>query len=268
MLWSDLQAEFVESLRDPELPVPDGVGLGMRNNLQTKRFNVYRNNVAVGLTENLAASYPVTKQLVGEEFFTGMARVFVDLNAPRSPVMLHYGEHFPEFISDFEPAQSLPFLADVASIERCWNQAYNALDASPVGIESLQEVAPDLMGDAVLQLHPSLQVVRSAWPAFSIWHLHQTADDPAMAMQELAPEAESGLLVRPSLDVDVRLIPDAAAAFYTALQNGKTLGEAAEILPEAQASEMGSMLQLLFSCGAVHRVEPPIQTQSSDSVVK
>lgn len=146
MLWSDLQAEFVESLRDPELQVPDGVGLGMRNNLQTKRFNVYRNNVAVGLTENLAASYPVTKQLVGEEFFTGMARVFVDLNAPRSPVMLHYGEHFPEFISDFEPAQSLPFLADVASIERCWNQAYNALDASPVGIESLQEVAPDLMG--------------------------------------------------------------------------------------------------------------------------
>ncbi len=89
-----------------------------------------------------------------------------------------------------------------------------------------------------------------------------------MAMQELAPEAESGLLVRRSLDVDVRLIPDAAAAFYTALKNGKTLGEAAEILPEAQASEMGSMLQLLFSCGAVHRVESPIQTQSSDSVVK
>ena len=266
MLWSDLQAEFVESLRDPDLPVPNGVGLRVRNNPQTKRFNVYRNNVAVGLTDNLAASYPVTQQLVGEEFFTGMARVFVDQNAPRSPVMLHYGEHFPEFIAGFEPAQSLPFLADVAMIERSWNQAYNAADAYPVGIGTLQEIAPDLLEDTVLRLHPSLQIVRSEWPAFSIWHLHQTADDPATAMQELAPKAESGLLVRPSLDVDVRLIPDTAAAFYTALQGGKTMGEAAEKLPEAQTSEMGSMLQLLFSCGAVQSVEPPADTQSSTSI--
>ena len=178
MLWSDLQAEFVESLRDPDLPVPNGVELGSGKNLQSKSFYVYRNNVAVVLTENLAASYLVTTELVSQEFFTGLVRVFIDLNAPRFPVMLHFGEHFPELISDFEPAQSLPFLADVTLIECSWNQAYNALDACPMGIEFLQEAAPDLLQDAVLQLHLSLQVPRSAWPAFSIWYLHQTADDP------------------------------------------------------------------------------------------
>ena len=260
MQWHDLQSQFIESVRDPDCPLP--VGLGAANGtLQTKRFNVYRNNVAVSLVDNLAASYPVTKQLVGEEFFTGMARVFVDGNAPTSPVMLSYGEHFPEFISRFDPAQGLPFLADVAGIERDWNSAYNAADADPIGIEGLQSIAPDALEAAIIRLHPSLRIVRSDWPALTIWHLHQTSDDPAAAMQQLDPEPQSGLIVRPGLDVDVRLIPDLAAVFYTALADGQSLGVAAELLADAQSNDMGAMLQLLFSCGAVCAVEAPVGDQ-------
>ncbi|MEM8975249.1 MAG: DNA-binding domain-containing protein [Pseudomonadota bacterium] len=260
MQWHDLQSQFIGSLRNPDRGLPDGLG-AVSGSLQTKRFNVYRNNVAVSLAENLAASYPVTQQLVGEEFFTGMARVFVDRNAPTSPVMLGYGEDFPDFISRFEPAQGLPFLADVARIERSWNGAYNASDADPIGIEVLQSIAPDALESTIIHLHPSLQIIRSDWPALSIWHLHQTAVDPAAEMQNLSPEAQSGLIVRPGLDVDVRLIPDLAAVFYTALAQGRSLGMAAELLADAQSDDMGAMLQLLFSCGAVSAVEPPVVGQ-------
>ncbi|MEM6498909.1 MAG: putative DNA-binding domain-containing protein [Pseudomonadota bacterium] len=256
MQWHELQSQFIDSLRNPDLGLPDGLGT-VCGSLQTKRFNVYRNNVAVSLADNLAASYPVTQQLVGEEFFVGMARVFADSNAPTSPVMLGYGAEFPEFISRFEPAQGLPFLADVARIERDWNGAYNAADAHPIGIEALQSIAPDALEATIIHLHPSLRIIRSDWPALSIWHLHQTSDNPAAAMQDLTPEPESGVIVRPSLDVDVRLIPDLAAVFYTALADGRSLGVAAELLADAQSNDMGAMLQLLFTCGAVCAVEPP-----------
>ncbi len=260
MQWHDLQSQFIGSLRDPDRALPDGLG-AVSGSLQTKRFNVYRNNVVVSLADNLAASYPVTQQLVGEEFFAGMARVFVDGHAPTSPVMLGYGAGFPDFIADFEPAQGLPFLADVARIERDWNDAYNAADADPIGIEALQSIAPEALEATIIHLHPSLRIIRSDWPALSIWHVHQASDDPAAAMQDLTPEPQSGLIVRPGLDVDVRLIPDQAAVFYTALANGQSMGEAAELLADAQSNDMGAMLQLLFTCGAVCAVEPPVGDQ-------
>ncbi len=254
MRWHDLQAQFIRSLRDPEYAIPAELG-SFTGTASNKRFNVYRNNVAVSLTDNLAASYPVVKQLVGDEFFTGMARVFVDHNAPTSAVMLHYGDGFPEFVAAFEPAKGLPFLADVARVERGWNQTYNAADEEPISIDVLQTIAADELESAVLRLHPSLRIVRSDWPVFSIWHLHKSTDDPTAAMQDLSPEAQSGLIVRPRLDVDVRIIPDLASAFYLALHDGQSLGAAAEPLAEAQSDEMGAMLQMLFACGAVCRVD-------------
>ncbi|XLM23139.1 DNA-binding domain-containing protein, partial [Chromobacterium piscinae] len=38
---------------------------------------VYRNNYRVGLIDTLAHSHPVCRELVGEEFFTALAREYV-----------------------------------------------------------------------------------------------------------------------------------------------------------------------------------------------
>jgi hypothetical protein len=47
-----------------------------------------------------------------------MARSYVALAPPSSPIMLDYGAGFPDFIGAFEPAKCLPYLQDVARIER------------------------------------------------------------------------------------------------------------------------------------------------------
>ncbi|MEZ5722575.1 MAG: DNA-binding domain-containing protein [Paracoccaceae bacterium] len=60
-----------------------------------KRFDVYRNNVVVSLSEALATGFPVVRKLVGEAFFSAMAGVFVRAHPPRSPVLTMYGEGFP-----------------------------------------------------------------------------------------------------------------------------------------------------------------------------
>jgi uncharacterized protein len=38
-----------------------------------------------GLIRALASRFPVTEKIVGEEFFAGMARAFIELHSPRSP---------------------------------------------------------------------------------------------------------------------------------------------------------------------------------------
>ena len=75
-------AGFDAALRGGALPpgltasAPDEVAL---------RFAVYRNNVAVGLSDALAARFPVICRLVGADFFAAMARLHAeaDLNAGR-----------------------------------------------------------------------------------------------------------------------------------------------------------------------------------------
>jgi hypothetical protein len=61
-----------------------------------------------------------------------MARSYVALAPPSSPIMLDYGAGFPDFIGAFEPAKCLPYLQDVARIERAWIEAYHAVEAEPL----------------------------------------------------------------------------------------------------------------------------------------
>jgi hypothetical protein len=112
---SHLQA-FADSLLAMPPACPPGLTAWNRSD-PARRFAVYRNNVMVSLIDALADSFPVTQALVGEEFFRAMAGVFARAHPPRSPVMAHYGDGFAGFIEDFQPAASLPYLADVARLE-------------------------------------------------------------------------------------------------------------------------------------------------------
>src|SRR3546814_5903028 len=79
-------------------------------------------------------------RIVGDEIFRAMARVYVASAPPHSPIMLDYGASFPDFIERFEPATTLPYLADVARIERAWIEAYHAAERSEEHTSELQSL--------------------------------------------------------------------------------------------------------------------------------
>lgn len=118
---------FAAALQNRDLPPPDGLSRP-GGKPATRRFAVYRNNVAVSLVDALAAIYPTLQNLVGEEFFRAMAHAYVLHNLPTSPLLFTYGANFPAFIETFAPASALPFLPDVARVERAWLDAFHAED--------------------------------------------------------------------------------------------------------------------------------------------
>ena len=61
------QESFTEALLTPEHPVPDGL-IDPAGRPAGKRFDVYRNNVAVSLTGALETAFPVIRKLVGDVF--------------------------------------------------------------------------------------------------------------------------------------------------------------------------------------------------------
>ena len=245
---STVLSGFAASVIDPARPVPHGI-VGPDGQSDAKRFAVYRNNVHVGLVGALEARFPVVRRLVGEEFFTAMARVYVGAEKPNSPVLMHYGDTFPGFIAGFPPAAALPYLADVATLEARWSDAYNAADVAPIGPDALADVPPDRLGQAVLRRHPAAALVSSGHAIGSIWSAHQA--EHVVPVNAGVPEAV--LVVRPGVEVRLHILPQEDLAFARALLAGAPLGQAAELLPTD--ADAGVVLVGLISLGAFAEVE-------------
>ena len=214
---------FSSLLLNPELPCPKGL-VNPHGNVDAKRFSVYRNNVVVGLVGALSDIFPAIKKLLGEDAFKSLAQLYVSDQPPTSPLMFEYGKSFPDFIKAFEPLKNYPYLRDVAEIERSWLDAYHAADAQPIAFDALGAFPPEELGNLVFITHPSVRLLASDYAAVSVFSANR--QDQPMAGIDLA-QGEHCLITRPDTEVDVRQIPSAAAAFFTALIAGKTLGEAA-----------------------------------------
>jgi uncharacterized protein (UPF0276 family) len=256
-----LQGRFAAALLDPALPVPRDV---VDDGDATQRFAVYRNNVVVSLTDALALAFPVVQALVGDEFFRAMAGVFVRRQPPPSPVLATWGERFPAFVADFEPAASLPYLADVAALEHARSLALHAADAPAAGPADAAAWLADAAALPRLRvgLHPSARVLRLRHAAVSLWAAHQGHLDIA----DVDPmRAEAALVVRSRVGGDpVHVVPVDApcAAFAEAIASGMALGAAASSTARAwPAFDLARSLALLLHHGALtpadHREPAP-----------
>ncbi|MGE0241256.1 MAG: putative DNA-binding domain-containing protein, partial [Parvibaculaceae bacterium] len=242
------QAAFAEALLDRTKPVPQALR-SWTGAEPSKRYGVYRNNVATGLARALAARFPVTEKIVGADFFTAMARDFVLGAPPASPVLLQYGEDFPDFVAAFPPAAGLPYLADIVRLENAQVKAYHARDQAPIDAQALARLAPDRMSGLILVFHPATSVLTSPYPIVTIWAMNSGA-------RELAPiadwRAENALVTRPELTVLTREIGSGSAVFLRDLMNGATLGEAYEAASDGDhAFDIGRNLADLMRSGAV-----------------
>ena len=244
---------FFEALLDPERTIPAELTVWNGSDA-TLRFGVYRNNILVSLIDALADTYPVAQELVGEDFFRAMARLFVKAEPPRSRVLAFYGALFPDFIEHFPPAASVPYLADVARLEMLRVRAYHAFDCASLSgdaiARSLAEV--DRLPDLVLKLHPSLGILRSQYAAASLWAAHQGSFDSS-AIDPAVPE--SALIIRPHLDVEVIPVTASAADFVKHLLQGASLGNALEWTSLADADfDLGDTLSLLIRTQAISSI--------------
>ncbi|WP_127144051.1 DNA-binding domain-containing protein [Pelagibacterium montanilacus] len=241
---------FAAALTDPAAPVPAGLETG-NTPADRLRFAVYRNNVHVGLVEALRRAFPVVERVVGDAFFTAMARDYVTHNKPTSPVLILYGDRFAAFIAAFAPAARLPYLPDLARLERAWLESYHAADVAALGVPALAALDAALLAGAVLTPHPAARVVRSSYAVGSIWSAHSAARTHPSGRID-AGRAETVLVTRPEARVDVTIIPDRDAGFVLDVLAGTPLGEAAVRASQANpAFDFGTALTGLVRKGAL-----------------
>jgi hypothetical protein len=239
---------FAAALGEPSA-APPATTRGRLGAPDARRFSVYRNNVAVGLIGALEARYPASRRIAGEDAFRAIARAFVRARKPRSPVMIAYGEDFPEFAA---AAGVEPHLVDLARLENAWVEAYHAEDEAAATLSDLAGLSPDCLPGARIAFHPAARMLRFSTPAASIWASAQGRGSPAASAAGIAEDA---LVTRPSAEVRVRILPLLGYEFALRLREGATLIEAALALDDS-TFEFGTHLVGLVEAGAVASLIP------------
>ncbi|MBB4568719.1 DNA-binding domain-containing protein [Rhizobium leucaenae] len=237
---------FSTSLLDPEQRTPASL-VGPHGKGADKRYNVYRNNVTVSLIEALAAIFPATQRITGPDFFRAMARFHIRETPPTSPLLFEYGHDFPAFIDAYEYAQSMPWLGDVARLERAWLDAYHAADCPVISADDLARVAPDELPDLRFHVHPATRILSSGFPAVTIFAANR-GSEPVGRIERIAPE--DALITRPDLEVVVRLLQPGGAAFLICLADGGTFAAAAAAaLTVNPAFDLAGMVAEMIEAG-------------------
>ncbi|MBF7729674.1 HvfC/BufC N-terminal domain-containing protein [Pseudomonas sp. N040] len=242
-------AEFSAALINPAANCPPGL-VSWNGSDPAQRFAVYRNNVLASLLGALADTYPVCQAMVGAAFFNAMASQYVRAVPPVSPVLVNYGESFADFVENFAPAASVPYLADLARLEWCYVQAFHAADAAAVPLTELAGLLGDerRLAQLCFTLQPSLSVLRSSFAVASLWAAHQTAE-PAAVLHSINPQQpESAVLLRQDLAVHVVRLEEGAAHFIENLAQGRSFAEA---VSNATPFNLAAALEVLLRAAAI-----------------
>ena len=201
-------------------------------------FAVYRNTCARGAVEGLRAGFPTVDALLGADMFTQVALDYRREAPPSSPVLSDYGADFPTYLARQPWTSELPYLADVARLDRLWLESFLAggADTLPKSVE----------GSSRIMLHPAARVAWLASPALTIWQAHRQPG----GFEELEPDwrEEGALFTRPGLQVRVQ--PIDRACHYLLLISAITTRVDQCVAAVAEAYPQSNVPELLQQCVA------------------
>ena len=239
------QDAFVEALRARSAaPI---AGWLPRNDAVPPGLAVYRNTIAKGCVDALAANFPTVVSLVGDEWFRAAAALFAAEHPPTTAALLAYGEAFPSWLAAFPPAVDLPYLPAMAWMDWRWTVALFAKEAEPLAAEAFA-LDPQALATARPRLHPSLSF---AWFGNGLPALWLAAREPEPGEMELREDPQAILIVRTHDTVASRVLDLAGFAFLHAVASeGATLGEAITAAAEADpAADLPALFAALIADG-------------------
>ncbi|MDF0607189.1 putative DNA-binding domain-containing protein [Neisseriaceae bacterium TC5R-5] len=219
MLWSDWQDELLELIADPQRAPAAALELSPAG------LAAYRNNYRLALMETLAFIYPVCRQLVGSDFFQGLAREYVKTHASQNGNLHLYGAHFADFIASFPHTQPLPYLPDCARLEWAVHRCYYAEDHEAIDSSALAAIPQAQWATLQCTPLPGVWVYRSPWPIVSIWQGHQQ-QPPQLDIA--LNQAEAVLVYRQGGQVELESLPHCLASYLEQLFSQSTLEAALE----------------------------------------
>ncbi len=202
-----------------------------------ERVDIYRVNVKATLLKTLKSTFPVCLRLVGDAFFVGMASEFINGAPPTSPSLNDFGEAFPEFINQFDPAKAVRYLSEVAQLEWLWHVVYYGPDTTVSDFSELSSLTQKEQTKLMFLLPASCAFIHSAYPISKIWWANQD-DRREDEMIDLDDESGEDLIIWRTIDdIYIDCLSQDELMFLKCLYDNKQPTVPADKQPFASAIE-------------------------------
>ena len=197
-----------------------------------QRLGVYRSGFPARIESALTDVYPALVHLIGTGARHALAhryaRFLAEAPPPHSSNLNDAGDRLPVFLAGDPLTVDLPFLPDLAALERSIAAAFHARECEPFDARRLVSWEIDDLACARLRFQPSLAVVRSAWPIVELWEARET--QVAEIDIDLRDRPQVAVVHRRGLEVVCRVADPLEADCLEGLRQGRPLGEAAALL--------------------------------------
>ena len=227
---AERQQRLLQALRG-DVPATLALQLRTAPARQPRALQAYRANAGALAERALAAAFPTLQQLVGDDSFAALARVFWQHAPPERGDLAEWGAEFAAFVQADTALADVPYLADMARVDWAVHRAEAAADAvfEPAGLARLTEADPARLR---LVLAPGAALIDSAHPVATLWLAHRRAaddgDDRFVPVRAALAEGrgETAFVWRAGWQGRVAALPAADAGFTRAVLGGHSLDAA------------------------------------------
>lgn len=144
------------------------------------RLRLYQGTIRSNFAEALRSTYPVIWRLVGEDYFRQAAWTFQLRHPSESGDLNHAGGAFPDYLRALHPDDDFRYLADLARLEWLIQESLLAQDHGRLDLHSLARVDTAAYEVLCFNLHPTLRLFESDFPALRIWEANAGDAEPPM----------------------------------------------------------------------------------------
>ena len=141
-----------------------------------QQLSIYRGSIFGGLKKALAETYPVTKELVGEDFFNMMLGQYIKYYPCQVQDLNDYGKELAEFIQGLKQVRSVPYLAEVAELEWFYNVCLNS-EMENNNLEEISLLNDEQQGKIKFNFPKGTGLICVTYPVDLIWDSHVNSSE-------------------------------------------------------------------------------------------
>jgi hypothetical protein len=201
-----------------------------QNASDTQRLATYRNAYYGRLVEALSTDFTAVNAALGDDNFSRLCHDYIDIHPSIHYSLRCFGQQFPEFIQRHAISQQHAYLAELATLEWIFVNAFDASDETPLAASCVTDVPAASWPDIRIRLHPSVYYLNYHWNILDIWRAARD-QEPLMHAEELA-QTSTCLIWRHDLTTRYRILGSAEATALHAAALGATFAQICERLAE------------------------------------
>lgn len=175
----DLQSRFFYSIARPvrsESEKWQGFDPLLVQTIQTQgqlgpqdRLDIYAQMYCARLLDALLEDFPRVAAIVGKDRFRDLGRAYLRHYPSTQPSLKYLGVHFAEFLATQTVGATLPFLCDLARLERIRVDVFDAPDSDVLRLDDLQDIPAGAWATIRFRVIPALTTLTCAWPVQRVW---------------------------------------------------------------------------------------------------